>query len=422
MKESHKKGVGLLKRNSRAKILLCLRTHGPMSQAQIAKMTGLSIGCVCGTCSDLLEENVIVQSGTITGARGRPMILLMINPEGAPVAGVRIAPESIEIAIATPTLDVLSRRTLPFPDPLRDHEALADAIADGVQRCAKAADVDVSRLDGVGVAVHGLVDPVLGIIDEMTNRSDLENVPITHMLEDRLGVTVVADNCVRAGAITHQWFNSERREGGTLFIALAEGVGAALLYDREVVRGIHHSGNQLGHTIIDPNGPVCACGNRGCLEALTSDISLIRRLWPEAARNPAEMTAEEREGLVMRAYDLAAHGDARAKAALQDLINYLGMGIANGVALFGPRTVVICGKLIDLAPTQMIDEIRKAALRYISHRHMGLEIRAAIDYKRFLMRGMLGLILCHPYRELQEQSLSLGGWRPEAVRITGRNR
>jgi len=420
--ESHRKGVGLLKRNSRAKILLCLRTHGPMSQAQIAKMTGLSIGCVCETCADLLEEEVIVQSGTITGTRGRPMILLTINPNGAPVAGVRIAPESIEIAIATPTLDVLSRRILSFPDSWQDHEAVADAIAEGVQRCARAAEVGVSGLDGVGVSVHGLVDPVLGIIDEMTNRSGWENVPITRMLEDRLGITVVADNCVRAAAIAHQWFGSERREGGTLFVALGEGVGAALLYDLEMVRGIHHSGNQLGHTIIDPNGPECACGNRGCLEALTSDISLIRRLWPDIARNAVELTTEERDGFVARAYDLAVSGDTRAQAALQDVIKYLGMGIANGVALFGPRTVVVAGKLIDLAPTQMIDEIRKSALRYILRRDAGMEIRAALDYKRFLLRGALGLILCHPYRVMQEQSLSLGRWQPEATAGRGRHR
>ncbi len=420
MKESSKQGVGLLKRNSRARITLCLRTHGPLSKAQIATITGLSIGCVSQTCADLLEEKVIVESGTITGLRGRPVVLLTINPNGAPAVGVRIAPESTEIAIATPTFNILARRIIGHSGFGHDVESAVDAIADGIARCARMADVSLNALAGVGVAVHGLVDPVLGIIEEMTNRRGWENVPIVRMLEERLGLPVVADNCVRAGAITYQWFGSERREGGTLFLAIAEGVGAALLYDQEIVRGIHHSGNQLGHTIIDPDGPECPCGKRGCLEAFTSDLSLIRRLWPEAAKRAADMTVEEREGLVRRAYELAESGDAGARAALDDMVTYIGMGIANGIALFGPRTVVVVGTLIDLAPTSVISETRKATLRYVCQRDLGVEIRAAIDYKSFLLRGAIGLVLCHPYRVMQEHSLSLGGLQTHTA--AGRHR
>ncbi|MHB9038582.1 MAG: ROK family protein [Armatimonadota bacterium] len=342
-------------------------------------------------------------------------MLLAINPNGAPVAGVRIAPESVEIAIATSTINILARRVLTYDVMGRDVEHIVDAIVDGVARCARAADVDIKELSGVGVAVHGLVDPVLGIIEEMTNRQGWENVPIARMLEDRLGLPVVADNCIRAGAITYQWFSSERRDGGTLFLTIAEGVGAALLHNQEIVRGIHHSGNQLGHTIIDRNGPECGCGNRGCLEALTSDLSLVRRLWPEAAKKAVDMTIEEREGFVRRAFDLATGGDARAREALDDVIESLGIGIANGIALFGPRTVVVSGTLIDLAPTMVIDEIRKAALRYIRQRDIGIEIRAAVNYRDFLLRGALGLILCHPYRVMREQSLLLGEVQAEAA-------
>lgn len=405
-----RKGVSLLKQNSRAKIALCLRTHGPLSKAQISRMTGLSITCVCDTANELVSEGALVETGTIAGPRGRPMVLLTINPNGSPVAGVRLAPEAIEIAVATPTIDVLARRVISY-DPLSQSiESTVDAIADAIRRCAAAADTDVSALSGVGIAVHGMVDPVLGVIEEMTNRPGWEQVPITRMIEERLQLPVVADNCVRAGAITYQWFNSERRAGGTLYLAIAEGVGAALMYDQEIARGIHHSGNQLGHVIIDPDGPLCACGNHGCLEAFCSDLSFARRLWPDVVRAAVDMTFEQREGLVRRGFELARAGDEKAVQALDDVIDHLGIGIANGVALFGSRTIIVLGTLIDLAPSLIVDEIRKAALKYVHERDRGIEIRAALNCREFLLRGAIGLVLCRPYRELREESLSLGQW------------
>ncbi|MCL5104805.1 MAG: ROK family protein [Armatimonadetes bacterium] len=404
--DNSRKGVKLLKQNSRAAITLCLRMNGPLSKAQLAKSTGLSLTCICDTCKELLAEGVLAEVGAVTGPRGRPMVLLTINPNGAAVAGVRLTPEAIEIVVATPTLDILARRIINWDSTSDDVEATIDTIVTGIERCADAADRNVRTLGGVGVVVHGVrVNPVLGVIEETTYMPGWQDVPITRLLEEQLQIPVVADNCVRAGALTHHWFSSERREGGTFYLVVAEGVGGALLYGQEPVHGIHHSGNMIGHTIIDASGPQCSCGNHGCLEALSSDIAFIRGLWPEVAKQATSMPHAEREALVRRGFEMARKGDPKAKQSYANVVKYLGIGIANSIALFAPRTIIVAGTLIDLSPSTVIDDIRLQALNYIKNRDRGVEIRAAVNCKEFLSRGAVGLILCQPYRAVYEDNL-----------------
>lgn len=352
-----------------------------------------------------------MEAGSVTAARGRPTMLLTINPNGAPVAGVRIAPECIEIVVATPTLEVLARRTISYDSFGHDDvEGAVAAIVAGIKRCAEAADSDVGLLAGVGVSVHGLVDPVLGVIEEKANVTGWEDVPIVRLLEERLGIPVVADNCVRAAAIAHQWFGAEVREGSTLYMAIAEGCGAALVHDREMVRGLHHSGNQVGHMVIDPSGPLCTCGKRGCLEAFASTLGFVRAVWPEITKKAAEMVPHECDGLVRRAFELLKAGDPRAKKAYDSVVEHLGIGISNAIALFGPQTVIVAGVLVDLSPSRFIDDVRRAVLQHLSDRQKGIEIRAVGNLNEFLLRGSVGLVMCHPFRALREDSASETGW------------
>jgi len=402
-------GTRVLKHDSRAKIVLCLRNGGPLAKAEIARLTGLGLTCVCDTCKELLAEGVIGEAGVVAGARGRPTVLLKINPSAAPVAGVRIAPECVQISVTTHTLEVLAQTTISCETAGHDAQTVIDAIVSGIRRCVRLIGEDVESLAGVGVSVHGLVDPVLGIIAEKTNVTGWEEVPIVRILEERLNIPVVADNCVRAAGIVHQWYGTNVQEGTTLYVCIGEGCGAALLHNREIVRGIHHSGVLLGHMVIDPSGPVCTCGKRGCLESLASELGFIRGLWPEITKKPSEMTPGEREELVRRGVELLKSGEARAREAYRSVVEYLGIGLSNAVALFAPRTIVLSGLLLDLFPS-MVNDVRRAVVQSVIERQKGIEIRAVKDYDKFLQRGAAGLVLCQPFRALREDSASQTGW------------
>jgi len=391
----------LMKRNSRAQVTIGVRRHAPISRAHLAKVTGLSLTCVCDIVDELLAEGVVVEKGTVTGQRGRPMVLLDINADGAPVAGVWLRPEDMEIAVASPTAEILARRTIPYA-PDDDPESVLAAIAQGIQRCAEAARKDAKALRGIGVSLAGLVD-----IDNLTNRRGWEHVPICRMLEERLGVPAYAENDVRAAALASHWFGGEASDGVAIYVSVAEGIGAALVHDGEILRGVHDTAGLLGHTTIDPNGPVCGCGNRGCLEALASDLAFIRYVWPEVVKSPPEICREERIDLVRKGLDLALSGDASANQALLTVTRYLGIALGNAISILDPRTVFICGTLIDIAPDLVIDLIRREALQHIWPHARGVDIRPLMEHEEFLLQGSIGLVLWQPYRGLQQENFSV---------------
>ncbi len=390
----------LMKRNSRAQVTLGVRRHAPISRANLARVTGLSLTCVCDIVDELLSEGVLVEKGTVTGQRGRPMVLLDFNPEGAPVAGVWLRPEDMEIAVASPTAEILARRTIPYAAGDEPNSVLA-IIAQGIQRCAESAGKSVKDLKGIGVSLAGLVD-----IDNLTNRRGWEHVPICRMLEERLGAPAYAENDVRAAALAAQWFGDEVSEGGAVYVSVAEGIGAAVIHGEEILRGVHDTAGLLGHMTIDPNGPVCGCGNRGCLESLASDLAFIRYIWPNLQKGPLHISLRERVELVHRGLELAQSGDANANWALVTVTRYLALALANVITVLDPRTVFICGTLIDIAPGLVIDLIRRETLQRIWPHARGVDIRPLMNHEDFLLRGSIGLVLWQPYRALQQANRS----------------
>lgn len=390
----------LMKRNSRAQVTLGVTRHAPISRAHLARVTGLSLTCVCDIVDELLAEGMLVEKGTVSGQRGRPMVLLDINADGAAVAGVWLRPEDMEIAVASPTAKILARRTMPYA-PDDEPESVLAAIAQGIQRCTEAAHTDTEALRGIGVSLAGLVD-----IDNLTNRRGWEHVPICPMLEERLGAPVYAENDVRAAALASQWFGQEASDGTAVYVSVAEGIGAAVLHGGEVLRGAHDTAGLLGHTTIDPNGPLCGCGKRGCLEALASDLAFIRHLWPDLVKSATEISSDERLDLVRKGLDLALSGDASANWALVTVTRYLGIALGNAVSILDPRTVFICGTLIDMAPDLVVDLVRRESLLHVWPHARGVDIRPIMNHEEFLLRGAIGLVLWQPFRALQQDNLS----------------
>lgn len=403
----------LMKQNSQAQITLAIRRHGPTSRVQLANATGLSLTCVCDIVDGLLSKAVLVEKGTVTGRRGRPMVLVDINPDGAPVAGVWLRPVDTEIAVASPTSEILARRTIQYAADEEPESVLA-TVVQGIQRCADAAGKDVKALDGVGVSLAGYAD-----VDNLTNRVGWQHIPICCMLQQRLGIPVYADNDVRAAALVSQWFGDESPDGGAIYVSVGEGIGAAVVHGGEVLRGVHNTAGLLGHITIDPNGPVCGCGKRGCLETLASDLAFIHYIWPETKKGVLDISAHERVDLVREGINMALRGDAGANWALVTVAKYLGIALGNVIGILDPRAVFICGTLIDFAPELVIDLVRRETLQHVWANARGVDIRPLMDHENFLLRGSIGLALWQPYRVLQQENFrakSVADIAPEQAR------
>ena len=396
--------LNLLKRNNQAQITMGVLKYGPISRAHLAKMTGLSITSVCRIADDLISEGVLVETGMGCGVRGRPMILLGVNPDGNPIAGVWLGSDCVEMVVAGPTGRILARRTVQYDIMGLDAATSVALIAQQIQRCAASADKDVSSLRGVGVSVSGMVDPVSGTILSMPSRRFWEGVSVSRMLSEQLDMPVFADNDVRAGALASGWLSDDGHDEDTLFVAVADGISAAIVHGREILAGAHNSAGQIGHMVLDPNGPVCSCGNCGCLSALASDYAFLREIWPEKAEEIVKMSLEKRRLMLKEGYRQALLCEERANQAMLTVTRYLGIGIANAIAALDPRTVFVSGALIDAAPAVVIDLIRREAMNHLMAHVRGVEIQALTNYEEFMLAGCAALVLWQPFKDLQREN------------------
>ncbi len=189
----------------------------------------------------------------------------------------------------------------------------------------------------VGLAVPGLVEERTGTVLDATNLR-WRNVPIGPIAEQRLGVRVSVCHDVRAGAVAEGLLGAARGHRDYVLLTLGTGIGAGVVIDGSAYTGAHGIGGELGHVAVDPRGPVCGCGRRGCLEALASagHISTRYREMSGGGVGAAAVTAEEVVGL-------AAGGDPIAELIWHEAIDALALAIANYAALLDPELVVIGG-------------------------------------------------------------------------------
>lgn len=228
------------------------------------------------------------------------------------------------VSEATP--EVATRPTPASEGP----EAVVDAVA------GFAADLVgcAQSVAGIGLAVPGIVDEDSGTVIEAANLG-WRDVAIGPVVQERVGVPVSLRHDVRAAALAEGLVGAARGYDDYLLLTLGTGVGAAVVFGGKPYTGLGGRGGELGHTTVDPDGPLCACGGHGCLEAYASAGAVVRRY--------AERTGErvEAEQVVAR----AVGGDHVAQVLWDDALDALALAIANYATLLAPELVVIGGGL-----------------------------------------------------------------------------
>ncbi|WEV63575.1 ROK family transcriptional regulator [Bifidobacterium sp. ESL0732] len=260
---------------NRTAILRALYSGERLSRAELAKVTGISKVSTSDVVSDLMSDGYLRELGYKSSARrGKPALMLEFDPTAKAVIGVDLS-ESHEIKGVVSDLKgtILHRESL----SLADGQWLG--INQVVTLCeALMADNDLPLL-GLGVATPGFVDSN-GVVIEAPLLG-WKDVDIVGKLESRLGCYVYASNDADCGVFAERSFAAG--PPSMMFVQIAKGVGAGLLVSDAVVRGIGNTAGEIGHVVVDPDGPECVCGKRGCLETIIAAPVLDRQItaWPE---------------------------------------------------------------------------------------------------------------------------------------------
>jgi glucokinase len=244
-----------------------------------------------------------------------------------------------------------------------DPATVVDLVATVSRRALRPISPDLVL--GAGVAVPGVVSWPDGV-NLFSPNFGWRNVPIRALIEQRLGLSVLAENEVRAVALAEYEFGAARGTRTAVFIDVGSGVGGAVIIGGALYRGEHGAAAEIGHNTVEPGGPLCGCGNRGCLEVFTSangigaradDALALGRPSVLASTLPERVSVEQ----VMIA---AASGDPLACELFDRAAAYLGLAVANAVDNWDPELVVLSGSVIR-AGGRLLDEIRVFEQRFV---------------------------------------------------------
>ncbi len=327
--QMHKGDQELIRSQNRALVLNLLRLDGPLSRTEVSERTGLAPSALTRLTRDLLDEAVVIETGKSSSTGGRPAVLVSLNPEYSRSIGIKVERSRILAAAVDLVGSIRARAHVEFDEPPSPSKAIS-AIAKLVKK------LSFERMLGVGISISGFVDPTTGI-DLYTPILGWKRVPLRDPITKETGLPVWIENDVNALALAERWYGAGRDYNHFICITVGEGIGAGVVIGGEIYRGAFGGAGELGHITINPDGPVCRCQERGCLEVYASD----RFLAEEAARLGFPGIQE----LIEAARD----SSTEAKEAFTRMGRYLGFGAKNLVNLLNPEAIIFGGERMDAA-------------------------------------------------------------------------
>ncbi|MDQ3705179.1 MAG: ROK family protein [Chloroflexota bacterium] len=256
------------------------------------------------------------------------------------LVGVDVGGTKVAVLVVEGQERVLSRVTM--PTYLEGAEATVAGVVRAIRLALKAAGVDASEVGCIGVGVPGRVDPATGVVRHAVNLGWHE-LPLGERVSSELGVPCLLENDVRVAALGAQRYLGSAAPANMVYVSVGTGIAAGLVLDGKVYRGTHGMAGEVGHMIVEPDGPRCGCGARGCLEALAAGPA-IARLGKAAARSSRDSLLRNYSTVTAAAvYEAARAGDAAAQGVTRKAGRYLALAIQQLVMAYDAECIVLGG-------------------------------------------------------------------------------
>ena len=350
--------------NKHAVLDLIRFTPGGISRVELAQRLFLTRAAVTPIVNDLIQTGLIHETRSRTASSGRPPILLEINATRGMVAGIDMGASHLTILIANFAAQVLAENEIPFN------------IADGPRDCIQKADETLhSLLAGLGLGLSNLAAIGLGVPGPTVAKAGMvlappimpgwDRFPIRDTLEKLWGCPVSLNNDADLGVLGEWAYGAGRGEQNLAYIKVGTGIGAGLFIEGQIYRGATGSAGEIGHMTIDENGPLCTCGNRGCLEAMAGGRAIMAKAHEAIKLNKRTELSDHPDPdniTVMDVAKAAARGDLVAQEILAEAGNQLGIALTSLVNLFNPNIVIVGGGVAQTGDL-FLEPIRKAVFK-----------------------------------------------------------
>jgi predicted NBD/HSP70 family sugar kinase len=347
-------------------ILRLIHSGSGYSRLDLARRTGLSPALITSIVRKLIALGLVEEAPAISSLVGRKPIPLEVRAETAFLIGVDIGSFYSHVVIADINGRVIHKEQIEtgIPD---GRVRVLERVFDCVRRAIAASKVNRDAIRGLGIAHSGVIDTEEGIVLSYPRPGQMaqwKNVPLRAIFEDEFHLPCLLEDSVRTMATAERHFGLGREVDDFLFVEAGMGIGAAIFIDGHLYRGAAGKAGEFGHITVDESGPLCSCGNNGCLESVASCAAIIYACRLAIERGVDSKIRDLARGDLSRISiegiaQAAAEGDSLAFRVLQEAATWIARGLADLVNLLNPRLIIFGGALFRAAPQLLSDPVRR---------------------------------------------------------------
>ena len=316
-------------------VLRVLHQHKALTKTEIASLLGLSSVTAHNLINELKKNEIVIETGDYAYSGGRRAVYYKINENFGCAIGVRMSRGSLQTTVYNISLDCLYENTVKWD--MREIssciELIKSEIALAQERCGK------QNYLGLGITIPGHANPG-GIVLNIPDRPEWNNVSIYEAIKQAVDLPIYIDNDNNAEAIAAKWSGIANDYENYVYLSTDDGTGVGVVLDGQIFYGSNYYCCEIGHISVNPDGLVCSCGNRGCLQAYTGSDAIYERI---RATHPNVTSPAD----VLMLYE---DEDETVREIIKQAVSYTALAIEYIIRLFDPKCIILQSKLLGASP------------------------------------------------------------------------
>lgn len=394
--------------SNKGDILSVISQHGPISRARLAEIFDLSFTAVTHIVNDFVRLGIVkeIGNGHDLKSRGRRSTLFQLNEDYGYIVGLEITDIRIKSVLSDFSGNIRSVKRTVFEKHNRDY--IIDSIIESIESIVEENIDDWNRVKGIGIGIHGLVDYENGISLTFPSSEDWQDVPLKSILKERFNIPVKLDARLYVATLAELVYGEGKYNPDFIYFNSGPGNGfnIGIVSNGVILRGSGGFAGQFGHLVVEPKGPRCFCGSRGCLVTLASPLAIEKKAIEgieEGINTSLTQIYREKGKLLFRDIaESALSGDKFAINLIEETGRYLGLGLSYVINLLAPPLVILAGTLNEAGEMLLNTIKREVGLNTVPQVYKNVELKFSTLEEDVAARGAVVLLLRELLKELAE--------------------
>ncbi|MCJ8006046.1 ROK family protein [Lederbergia wuyishanensis] len=344
----------LIKKENKTIVLQLIMQNAPISRADIALKSGLNKGTVSTLVAELIEEQLIIETGPGVSSGGRRPVMLVFNENAGSTIGIDLGVNYILGILTDLQGNIIEKKRHSFNPTSFEHTM--KQIHEDVQELISKAPKTPYGIVGIGVGAPGIVDNNSSVV--LAPNLGWKNSFLKEGIEEAFQIPVIIENEANAGAYGEKMFGLGKSIDNLVYISTGIGIGTGIIMNEKLYRGSSGFSGEFGHMTINMNGETCRCGNKGCWELYASEQYVIQKALK------LQLVSDENAN-IDQIIELAEHENDTAIELLKETAIHLGMGIVNIVHALNPQKIIVGNRLAGAKPW-----MEQIVQKYVKNRAM----------------------------------------------------